>query len=74
MARLRVLSGKEVLTILESHGFLAVRQKGSHVSMQRNEAAGTVTVIVPMHRELRAGTLLSIVRQSRLPRSEFEER
>lgn len=40
--------------------------------MQKIEESGTTTVPVPDHRELRTGTLLSIVRQSGLPRSEFE--
>jgi predicted RNA binding protein YcfA (HicA-like mRNA interferase family) len=31
-------------------------------------------VPVPMHREIRIGTLQSIIRQSGLPRSEFENR
>jgi len=34
----------------------------------------TVTVPVPDHRELRTGTLLSIVRQSGVPRSALEEK
>ena len=34
--------------------------------------AGTTTVPVPDHHELKIGTLLSIIRQSGLPRSEFE--
>ena len=38
--------------------------------MQRIEESGATAVPVPG--ELRAGTLLSIVRQSGLPRSEFE--
>ena len=41
--------------------------------MQRADNDGTVTVPVPDHRELRAGTLLSIIRQSGVPRSAFEE-
>jgi predicted RNA binding protein YcfA (HicA-like mRNA interferase family) len=40
--------------------------------MQRRTPAGTTTVPVPDHHELRIGTLLSIIRQSGLPRSEFE--
>jgi len=32
----------------------------------------TVTAIVPDHKELKAGTLASIIRQSRLPRDPFE--
>ncbi len=40
--------------------------------MQKLEDTGTVTVPVPDHRELRIGTLRSIIRQSGLPRSEYE--
>lgn len=72
MGKLRRLSGREVCAILARHGFIEVRQRGSHVVMQRRAAETTVTVPVPMHAELRAGTLLSIIRQSGVPRSEFE--
>lgn len=69
-----MLSGDEACAILTQHGFQRVRQRGSHIVMQRRTAGTTVTVPVPDHRELRTGTLLSIIRQSGLPRSLFEER
>lgn len=72
MGNLRVLSGRDVCAILARHGFLNVRQRGSHIVMQRAEGAGTITVPVPDHKELRIGTLLSIIRQSGVARSEFE--
>ena len=72
MGRLRVLSGKRVCTILAEHGFVQVRQRGSHVIMQRRYGNSTITVPVPNHRELAVGTLSSIIRQSQLPRSAFE--
>ena len=40
--------------------------------MQKRSAETTVTVPVPDHAELRIGTLLSIIRQSGLPRTLFE--
>jgi predicted RNA binding protein YcfA (HicA-like mRNA interferase family) len=49
-----------------------MRRRGSHVVMQRVTDNGTTTVPVPDHRELRAGTLRSIIRQSGVPRTEFE--
>jgi len=67
-----VLSGRQVCAILSSHGFIQVRQRGSHIIMQRSEEAGTTTVPVPDHDELKMGTLRSIIRQSGLSRSEFE--
>jgi len=72
LGKLRVLSGREVCQILMTHGFVEVRRQGSHVVMQKKEAGGSVTVPVPDHKELRAGTLMSIIRQSGLSRAEFE--
>jgi predicted RNA binding protein YcfA (HicA-like mRNA interferase family) len=57
---------------MEHHGFTRVRQRGSHIVTQRVTADGTTTVPVPDHKELRSGTTRSIIRQSGLPRSEFE--
>ena len=72
MARLRVLSGREVCRILAAEGFEQVRQRGSHVVMQRRTADSTITVPVPDHAEIRIGTLMAIIRQSRLSRERFE--
>ena len=72
MGRLRRLSGREVCAILARHGFTEARQRGSHVVMQRRTDQGTVTVPVPLHSELRTGTLHSIIRQSGVLRAEFE--
>ncbi len=72
MAKLRVLSGQEVCKILTQHGFVVVRQRGSHIVMQKRTADSTITVPVPNHGELSIGTLQTIIRQSHLPRSIFE--
>jgi predicted RNA binding protein YcfA (HicA-like mRNA interferase family) len=72
LGRLKVFSGKQICTLLAGHGFENVRQRGSHVVMQKKTESSTITVIVPMHSELRTGTLSSIIRQSKLPREHFE--
>ncbi|MBD2676856.1 MULTISPECIES: type II toxin-antitoxin system HicA family toxin [Nostoc] len=72
MGKLRVLSGVEVCQILELHGFVRVRQRGSHIIMQQPTQGSTITVPVPNYDELRVGTLQSIIRQSGLPRALFE--
>lgn len=71
MNKLRILSGNEVCKILSKAGFVEVRQRGSHVVMQKRTLEGTTTIPVPNHKEIRIGTLQSIIRQSGLPRSEF---
>ena len=72
MGRLRVMSGREACRILAQHGFMEIRRRGSHIVMQKRTEASTITVPVPDHPEIRLGTLLSIIRQSGLPRSLFE--
>ena len=74
MPRLRTFSGRELCRVLAEHGFVEVRQRGSHIVMQRRGGDTTTTVPVPDHQELRIGTLLSIIRQSGLPRELFETR
>jgi predicted RNA binding protein YcfA (HicA-like mRNA interferase family) len=41
--------------------------------MQLRTSGSTTTVPVPQHKELRTGTLLAIIRQSGVPRAQFEE-
>ena len=72
MAKLRRLSAKDVCAILSKHGFVEKRMRGSHIIMQKSLLSNTITVPVPNHKEIRTGTLRSIIRQSCLPRREFE--
>ncbi|MCX6142667.1 MAG: type II toxin-antitoxin system HicA family toxin [Ignavibacteriales bacterium] len=72
MGKLRILSGREVCAILTNHGFKTIRQRGSHVAMQKKTHNSTITVIVPDHSEIKRGTLKSIIRQSQVPPSNFE--
>ena len=67
MPKLPVLSGIEFIKILQKASFHKVRQKGSHVSLQKNE----FKVIVPLHNELAKGPLLGILKQCGLSRDEF---
>ena len=71
MPKLGVFSGAEICAILESEGFRQVRQRGSHIVMQKRTDTGTTTVPVPNHREVKIGTLQSIIRQSGVRRERF---
>jgi predicted RNA binding protein YcfA (HicA-like mRNA interferase family) len=72
MPKIGVFSGRELCKILALHGFQEVRRPGgSHIMMQRVVGGRTITVPVPDHRQLKMGTLQSIIRQSELPRQLF---
>ena len=71
MAKLPRLSGKEVAKALSKNGFVSIRQKGSHLIMKKQTSEGEIGLVVPMHKEIDKGTLLEIIRQSKLTREEF---
>ncbi len=72
MAKLRILSGRQVCQILSQNGFEEIRQRGGHIIMQKKTEDSTITIPVPDHKEIRIGTLSSIIRQSKLERGVFE--
>ncbi|UXE62970.1 MAG: type II toxin-antitoxin system HicA family toxin [Woronichinia naegeliana WA131] len=72
MGKLRVLSAKQVCQILTEQGFIQVRQRGSHIIMQKKIDNSTLTIPVPNYPEIKIGTLQSIIRQSNLSRSLFK--
>ncbi|MBI2410960.1 MAG: type II toxin-antitoxin system HicA family toxin [Candidatus Kerfeldbacteria bacterium] len=60
---------KQVVRVLQEHGFFFVSQKGSHAKFRK----GSNTVIVPMHgKEIPYGTFRSILRQSQLSEKDFK--
>ena len=72
MGKLKIFSGKKVYRVLALHGFEEVRRKGSHIVMHKRILESTITVPESNHNEIKIGTLMSIIRQSGIPRSEFE--
>jgi|GEM_PF-1282741 len=57
MPKLGIFSGAELCDILRAHGFELVRQRGSHLVVQRHTGDTTITVPIPNHHEIRIGTL-----------------
>ena len=63
--KLKRLSGKEVISILNKFGFALFTQRGSHIKLRRIGSAGDKqTLTVPFHDELDVGTLRAIIRQA----------
>ncbi|MBS3135214.1 type II toxin-antitoxin system HicA family toxin [Candidatus Woesearchaeota archaeon] len=59
--KLPIISGINVVKILNKSGFSVTRQSGSHMILVKEGLEGKRTVVVPKHRELAKGTLLSII-------------
>jgi predicted RNA binding protein YcfA (HicA-like mRNA interferase family) len=67
MPKLPRMSGAEAVKVLERLGFTVVRQRGSHVVLRR----GASGCVVPLHKELKAGTLSGVIKQGGVSRDEF---
>lgn len=73
MAGLPVISGKELIKVLEKQGFDVIRIKGSHHRMKHQD--GRVTT-VPVHKneDLPKGLLRKIIREDlKMDVEEFEK-
>ena len=69
MPKLPVLSARECITALERAGFNVIRQRGSHITLRRDNPPARVTV--PNHKELKTGMLRSVIRQAGMTVDEF---
>ena len=67
MFKLPRVSGAEALKALQKLGFEKVRQAGSHVVARR----GSRGCVIPMHAELKVGTLAGLLRQADVSHEEF---
>ena len=67
MPKLPRIGGAECIKVLQRLGFLVARQRGSHVVMRRNDRG----CVVPLHRELKVGTLHGVLKQAGVTSEEF---
>ena len=67
MPKLPRISGATIVRMLERLGFEKLRQSGSHVIMRR----GSKGCVVPMHSEVKVGTLAGVLRQADVSPDEF---
>lgn len=64
MPKLRALSGRDVLKILQEFGFQTFAQRGSHIKVRRTVDSRAQTLTIPNHVEIDRGTLRAIYRQA----------
>ena len=71
MPELRKLSGREVVRALTKAGFKPKRQRGSHLILTKETPEGKIGCVVPMHSELKIGTIIGILEQAKLSKEDF---
>lgn len=65
------ISGIDVIKKLKRIGFVPIRQRGDHVRLEKNTAEKTIKLTVPLHKELKTGTLAQIIKQAGLTLERF---
>ena len=71
MTKVPGLAYDQVIRALQRDGWVVVRQRGSHIRLQKRLADETLKIIVPAHRPIKRSTLAHILKQARLGVDEF---
>ena len=71
MPKLPILSGKEIIKILNKLGFSEIRQRGSHVILKKYLNPSKAGCVVPLHKEVAVGTLKGILKQAHISTEDF---
>ena len=73
MTKVPSLHYDQVIRALQRDGWVVVRQKGSHVRLQKHTPAETLKLSIPAHRPLKRSTLAHILKQAKLTVKELDK-
>ncbi len=71
MSKVPSLNYDKVIKALQRDGWVIVRQKGSHIRLQKRIENEVLKLIVPAHKPIKRSTLSNILKQARLTVDEF---
>jgi predicted RNA binding protein YcfA (HicA-like mRNA interferase family) len=67
------LSYQQIIRALQRDGWVVIRQKGSHVRLQKHVEDTTLKLTVPAHRAVKRSTLSHILKQAHITLERFLE-
>ena len=73
MTKVPSLPYDQVIRALQRDGWVVVRQKGSHVRIQKHTQTETLKLTIPAHRPIKRSTLSHILKQAKLTVGELEK-
>jgi predicted RNA binding protein YcfA (HicA-like mRNA interferase family) len=73
MIKVPELSYDRIIHALQRDGWVIVRQRGSHIRLQKHTLTETLKIIVPAHRPVKRSTLAHILKQARIGLELFSE-
>ena len=73
MTKVPVLNYEKVVRALQRNGWIVVRQRGSHIRLQKRTGDETLKIIVPAHRPIKRSTLSHILKDAQLTVERFND-
>lgn len=73
MTEIPSLSYRKVITALQRAGFIVVRQRGSHIRLQKTTKERVIKLTVPAHTPVKKTTLARIIKDANLSIEEFKD-
>ena len=71
MPKMPIVSGQEAVRALQRLGFTLDHQRGSHAILKKRNPAGEIGCVIPLHREVAAGTLRSALKMANVEVEDF---
>lgn len=71
MSKVPSLNYDKVIKALQRDGWVIVRQKGSHIRLQKHLENEVLKIIIPAHKPIKRSTLSHILKQARISIDEF---
>jgi predicted RNA binding protein YcfA (HicA-like mRNA interferase family) len=65
------LGYEKIIAALRRDGWVVVRQKGSHIRLQKNLPDEVLKLTIPAHRPVKRSTLSHILKQARIELEDF---
>ncbi len=73
MTKVPSLSYIQIVKALQRDGWIVVRQRGSHIRLQKHVGYEVLKITVPAHRPVKSSTLSHILKQARIDVDQFLE-
>lgn len=71
MTKVPSLSYEKVIAALKRDGWVVVRQRGSHIRLQKHTRTDVLKITVPAHRPIKRSTLSHILKRAHLSVDKF---
>ncbi|MGM0610023.1 MAG: type II toxin-antitoxin system HicA family toxin [Thermodesulfobacteriota bacterium] len=71
MSKVPSLNYDKIIKVLQRDGWVIVRQRGSHIRLQKHIEQETLKITVPAHKPIKRSTLSHILKQARITADDF---